>query len=50
MGATVVITSQAWEDLSEIIDYIAKDNPDRRRGVQSAAPQKEIRLFFEISV
>ena len=27
MGATVVITSQAWEDLSEIIDYIAKDNP-----------------------
>ena len=27
MGATVVITSQAWQDLSEIIDYIAKDNP-----------------------
>ena len=27
MGATVVVTSQAWQDLSEIIDYIAKDNP-----------------------
>ena len=27
MGATVVITSQAWQDLSEVIDYIAKDNP-----------------------
>ena len=26
MGATVVITSQAWQDLSGIIDYIAKDN------------------------
>ncbi|MCE0498963.1 MAG: type II toxin-antitoxin system RelE/ParE family toxin [Methylacidiphilales bacterium] len=27
MGATVVVTSQAWQDLSEIIDYVAKDNP-----------------------
>jgi plasmid stabilization system protein ParE len=27
MGAKVVITSQAWHDLSEIIDYIAKENP-----------------------
>ena len=23
MGATVVLTSQAWQDLSEIIDYVA---------------------------
>jgi plasmid stabilization system protein ParE len=38
MGATVAITSQAWQDLSEIIDYIAKDNP-------SAAEQLSERLL-----
>ena len=38
MGATVVITSQAWQDLSEIIDYIAKDN-------RSAAEQFSERLL-----
>jgi hypothetical protein len=29
MGATVVITSQAWQDLSEIIDY--KVEPEQKR-------------------
>lgn len=38
MGATVVITSQARQDLSEIIDYIANDNP-------SAAEQFSDRLL-----
>jgi len=38
MGATVVVTSQAWHDLSEIIDYIAKDDP-------SAAEQFSKRLL-----
>jgi toxin ParE1/3/4 len=27
MGTAVVVTSRAWQDLREIIDYIAKDNP-----------------------
>jgi plasmid stabilization system protein ParE len=31
MGAAVVVTSRAWQDLREIIDYIAKDNPAAAR-------------------
>jgi toxin ParE1/3/4 len=31
MAATVVVAAQAWRDLSEIIDYIAQDNPDAAR-------------------
>jgi plasmid stabilization system protein ParE len=27
MGSTVVIISQAWRDLGDIITYIARDNP-----------------------
>jgi len=28
MRASVKITVQAWRDLDEIVDYIAKENPD----------------------
>ena|ERR1700677_3225179 len=28
MATPVVVTAQAWRDLSEIIDYISKDNPE----------------------
>lgn len=38
MGTAVVVTSRAWQDLREIIDYIAKDNP-------SAALQLSERLL-----
>jgi plasmid stabilization system protein ParE len=38
MGAAVVITSRAWQDLREIIDHVAKDNP-------SAALQLSERLL-----
>jgi plasmid stabilization system protein ParE len=42
MAATVVVTSQAWQDLSEIIEYISRDNPD--------AAKRFGELLFEAAV